>query len=63
MGTLQGCNTRATIASQALPGFMAVAVGATVSAQYNKSFQKELFVTIATRMTLTEKSVLQNWDP
>lgn len=42
---------------------MAVAVGATVSAQYNKSFQKELFVTLATRMTLTEKSVLQNWDP
>jgi len=41
MSTLQECDTSAVTASQGLSGFMAVAVGANVSAQCNKSFQKE----------------------
>lgn len=52
---LQWYNSSTAIAPQGLPGFTAVAVAAAVSAQYNKSFRKELFFTIATCMTLTEK--------
>lgn len=57
MSTLQGCST---VPWQHCRDSGGPGVGATIRAHDNKSFQRELFVTISTCMTLIEKNHLQN---